>query len=439
MIEKKNIPKKDKEESSQTDIETIASFKKRLAKFLKHNPHAEIVKRGQYFYVQRPWNDESVGFILRHAAELVEALNKLVLPPRFTAIYHLGSKTVEYIYTVLDSDDPCCKREFKFVLSGKPYLCKYREASKELLTLSKHFRRTGRQTLTEHRNLTLLKEYVEFKSKKRVTFEEAFFDMKPISFFISGFKKFDEVEIIEVSKHLNFFMQYYDRDTAYIVIHAPELESTEPFKQPQITEITFPETITTKRQDPFLLDLALTANATNTARLKFIYYYQIIEYAAFYYIDTKTRSELLKIINNPDIQAKADLYIPRILEAINVGVRQEEETKTDSVVRAACSLELLWEEIERNISYFSTKQEFDGGFIIEPLIPENCTRDFFCGCWNPKITHTLRYIRNALVHGREKKFISVITPTKHNDLLIRPWTSIAQCIAEQVIIFGNQT
>jgi len=439
MIKKKNISEKDKEGSPQADIETIASFKKRLAKFLKYNPHAEIVKRGKYFYVQRPWNDESVAFILRHEAELVKVLNKLILPPRFTAIYHLESKTVEYIYTVLDRDDICRKREFKFVLSGKPYLCKYREASKELLTLSKHFRRTARQTVTDHRNLAELREYVESQSKKGVAFEEAFFDMEPVSFFVSGFKKFDEGEIIEVSKHLNFFMQYYDRDSSYILIHSPESESLEPFTQSQIPEITFPKTITTKRQDPFLLDLALTANTTNTARLKFIYYYQIVEYSAFYYIDIKTRSELLKIINNPDIQANADLYIPRILEAINVGVRQEEETKIDSVVRNACSLELLWEEIERNMSYFSTEQKFDGGFIVEPLISENCTRELFCGNWNPKITNTLRYIRNALVHGREKKFIKVITPTRHNDLLIRPWTSIARCIAEQIIIFGNQT
>jgi len=439
MIKKKNIPEKDRKESSQSDIETIAWFKKRLAKFLKHNPHAEIVKRKQYFHVQKPWNDESVSFILRQEDKLVEALNKLVLPPRFTAIYHLESKTIEYIYTVLDNDDPCCNREFKFVLSGKRYLCKYGESSKELLTLSKHFRRTGQQTLTGHRNLTILREYVESKSKKRLTFEEAFFDMKAVSFFVSGFKKFDEAEIIEVSKHLNFFMDYYDRNTATIVMHSPELESAEPFTQPQITEITFPETITAKRQDPFLLDLALTANATHPPRLRFIYYYQIIEYATFYYIDLKTRAELLKIINNPDIQANADLYIPKILEAINVGARQEDETKLESVVRAACSLESLWKEMERNLSYFSTKQEFDGGFIIEPLIPENCTRDFFCGNWNPKVIHTLRYIRNALVHGREKRSFSVITPTKRNDLLIRPWTSIVQSVAEQVMIFGNQT
>ena len=149
-----DINNKAKESELQTDIEIITALKKRLATFLKYNPHAEIGKKGKYFYIQRPWNDESVAFLLRPEAELLRALNGLVLPPRFTAIYHRDSKTMEYIYTVLESDDPCCKREFKFVLSGKSYFCKYGGASKELLTLSRQFRRTGRQSGTDHRNLS---------------------------------------------------------------------------------------------------------------------------------------------------------------------------------------------------------------------------------------------------------------------------------------------
>lgn len=429
----------DKETNLQADAEATTVLKKRLARFFKHNRYGEIGKKGKYFYLFKPWNDDSVAFILKPGSELIGALNNLILHPRFKAIYHRDSKTMEFIYTVLDTDDPCFKREFKFVLSGKTYTCRYGEASKELLTLSRQFRRTGKESGTEYRNLLLLREYVQSQSKKRSTSEEAFLGMEPISFYVSGFTKFNEDRIVEVSKHLNFFMQYYDRESPYIVIRSPESESMDESTQSRIPEIAFPETITTKHLDPFLLDLALTANTTTTSRLIFIYYYQIIEYSAFYYMDAKTRTELFKIINSPDIQANADSYIPRILDAINVGVHQEEVTKIESVVKSTCSLETLWKEIERNMSYFTTKQEFDGGFVIEPLIPENCTEEFFCGNWNPKITTTLRHIRNALVHGREKKSIHVITPTGRNDLLIRPWASIAQCIAEQVIIFGSPT
>ena len=48
----------------------------------------------------------------------------------------------------------------------------------------------------------------------------------------------------------------------------------------------------------------------------------------------------------------------------------------------------------------------------------------------------LRYIRNALVHGREKKFGKVINPTIKNDYLIRPWCSVARRIAEEIVIFS---
>ena len=437
MVKSKNNSAKDKRE--ETEAETTISLRKRLADFLKHNSHAEIAKDGKYFYVQRPWNDESVRFLLRPEAELIGVLNSLILPPRFTAIYHRNSKTMEYIYTVLESADPICKREFKFSLSGKSYFCKYREASKELLILSRQFRRTGKQTTTDYRNLLLLREYVQSQPKKQAIFEETFAEMIPISFYVSGFKKFNEDEIVEVSKHLNFFMEYYDKASPYIRIQSPETEMKETFTQAKLPEIVFPETITTKRQDPFLLDLALTAYTTTTTRLTILYYYQIFEYLAFYYVDAKTRSELLGIINTPDIQANADLYIPKILETINIGVRQDEEAKIENLVKTVCSPEAVWREIERNKPYFAAKQEFDGGFVLDPLITADLSKDDFCGMWHPKTITTLRHIRNALVHGREKKLISVITPTMRNDLLIRPWASIACCIAEQAIIFGNQT
>ena len=437
MANKKDSRKdNDKESDLQADIEAIETLKRRLAKFFEYNTHAEIGKRGKYFYVLRPWNDDSVAFVLRPESESIQTLNSLILPPRFTAIYHRDSKTMEYIYTVLENDDPCCKRKFKFVLSGKSYLCRFGEASKELLILSKQFRRTGKQTSTDHRNLFLLREYVQFQSRKRGTFEESPVEMEPISFYVSGFRKFEEDEIIEVSKHLNFYMEYYDRESPHIVIHSPE---TETFTQARLPETVFPETITAKRQDPFLLDLVLTANITTTARLKFIYYYQILEYSAFYYIDLKTRFELLRIINSPDIQANADLYIPRILETINILAHQEEEAKIENLVKSVCSPEAVWREIEPNKSYFTISHKFDGGFVLEPLISENLAKEEFCGMWHPKTINILRHIRNALVHGREKKFISVIAPTRHNDELLRPWSSLAQCIAEQTILFGTPT
>jgi len=322
-------------------------------------------------------------------------------------------------------------------MDGKSYICKFDEASERLLILSKLFKRTGKQSTTDHRNLLLLREYVEYASKKRASVEDYFVGMKPISFYVSGFESFDENEIIEVSKHLNFFMQYYDRDCAYILIHSAESELLEAPKQLQFIETTFPKNISTRRQDPFLLDLALAAFKVET-RLQFIYYYQILEYAAFYYIDDEIRGDLLKIINTPDIHSNSDRYISRIVEVVS-GIRQDEEAKLNKVVKAACVPSSVWKELERNISYFTKRQEFDGGFVLEPFVSEDTTLESFCAMWHPKTVDTLRVIRNALVHGREKRFGRVISLTPRNDLLVKPWVAIVRRMAEQMIIFGRVT
>jgi len=246
--------------------------------------------------------------------------------------------------------------------------------------------------------------------------EDFIIDRKPVSFFIGEFEAFDEEKIVEISRHLNFFMQYYDRKTTSIIIHPPESSEPEPVKQLQFVETEFPKCISTRRQNPFLLDLALAANEADT-RLKFIYYYQILEYAAFYYVEDNIKRDLLKIINTPDILSNPDKYIPRILDTVSED-RQDEEAKIEKIIKTSCAPDIIWKEIQHNIPYFSNRQEFEGGFVIEPIISEDMTLESFSAGWHPRtaatLRNTLRYIRNALVHAREKRFGAVITPTRDN-------------------------
>jgi len=419
----------------------IAIFEKQLAPFLKQNPYSKVQKTKRGYFVINPWNDDSLRFVLEASsqADLIDALNNLILPPRFTAIYHLDSNTMEYIYTLLDKDDPCFSRQFKFTLAGKHYFCKFAEASQRLLTLSKSSERTGKQSTTDHRNLLLLREYVEYVGKKRASVEDYFVGMKPISFYVSGFEKFDEDKIVEISKHLNFFMQYYDRDCAYTIIHSLETEPLKMPKQLKLIETTFPNNISTRRQDPFLLDLALVAiTSTVEPRLQFLYYYQILEYAGFYYVDTEIKRHLLKIINTPDIQSNPDKYIPEMLDKVTE-LYQGEDAKLDRIVQVRCNSDIIWKEIHQNRSFFLQKQEFDGGHVMEPLISEDMTNEGFRVAFHPKVIKSLRGIRHALVHGRERRVTQVISPTKQNDLKIRSLVPLIRRIAEQVIIYGNVT
>ena len=420
----------------------IAVLEKQLEPFFKHNPHSKvrkIRKGGKFYYITNPWNDKSVAFILkgRTQSDLIAALNNIILPPRFTALYHLDSNTMEYIYTLLDEDDPCYRRQFDFTIDGKAYSCKFRNATDRLLILSKFFRRAGQESETDHRNLPLLREYIEYSSKKlkKTAVEDYFAGMKPISFFVTGFERFHEDEITEVSKHLNFFMQYYDRESPTILIHSAQKEIEEPAKQLQFVETGFPTTISTRSKDTFLLGLALAAMEQVETRLQFLYYYQILEYASFYYIRDDTKRELLKIINAPDIHSNPEKYIPRILDTVGES-RQEEEAKIDKIIKTWCSPDIVWNELQQNLSYFCKKQEFEGGFILDPFISEDMTLESFSAIWHPKTSVTLRYIRNALVHGREKRFGLVIAPTQENDLKLSPWISVIRRVAEQVLIFG---
>lgn len=145
---------------------------------------------------------------------------------------------------------------------------------------------------------------------------------------------------------------------------------------------------------------------------------------------------MLRILSTPDIHADPDKYIPGLLDTA-VQSRQADEAKLNKVVETRCSPETVWKELQQNLSFFTKKQEFDGGFVIEPFISEDMTLESFSSMWIPKTPDTLRKIRNALVHGRESRLGGTIAPTRDNDLKIDPWVSVIQRIAEQVIIFGR--
>ncbi len=301
--------------SDSNNKEKIDTFTRRLAPFLKNNVHATISEKQKKLFILSPWNDKSIAFRLNN--ELVSVLNNLLLPPRFTAIYHLDSNSMEFIYTLLKEDDPYASREFKFILDGKSYQCQFAPSSERLLVLGKLFIRRPKYSPSDYRHLLEIREYVEFSKKKRLSFDDPLVGMKLISFFVSGFSKFDEEKMVDVAKHLNFYMLYYDRGSPYIIVHSPEYKIDESKKPFPIIEAIFPKNITTRSRNSFLLDLALTAYEA-PPRLQFIYFYQILEYAAFYYVEDESRKQISNIINTPDIHANLDIYLPRLIDAINL-------------------------------------------------------------------------------------------------------------------------
>ncbi len=340
---------------------------------------------------------------------------------------------MEYIYAPIKEDNPYTSRGFEFILDGKVYNCQFKSSSERLMTLSKYFIPFEEESTSGYRNLWFYNMYVHPKLREHFKLEEDFFKNRtPISFFISGFEKFEEEKIVAVSKHINFYMSYYDRKSPTIIFHSAKTEQSDKIKELQLIGTEFPKNISSSQKDPFLLDLYLAAYEAQT-RLRFIYYYQILEYAAFHYIDAETKQKIMKIIVSPDIHAYPERYIDSMVEILS-GYREQDEDKINKIVDLCCSPEIIWNEISENFSYFTQKQEFDGGFFIEPFVSEEMTLNSFSRMWTPKIPVTLRKIRNALVHARESKLGSVISPSLENDIKLRPWNPIIRRIAEQVLI-----
>ncbi len=330
----------------------IATTKKRLNSFLTNNSYSDVEFIDKFLVVSKPWNDESLILpLLRKAkSKSIEILNNLILPPKFTAIYHIDTNTMEYIYTRLKIDDPILSRKFVFNLDDKQYVCKFDRASERLMTLVNLYAR-ARDSRTDFRNLIYLEE-------DSIEEEPTSVGMIPISFYVSGFQKYDENEIEEVSEYLNFFMQYYDRGSPSILIHSLA-ELSKRFPSLECIEGGFPNTISTRRKDPFLMDLILAASGVGS-RLQFIYCYQLLEYAAFYYADDEIRRELTQIVSAPDIHSNPEKYVARVLETTS-DIRLDDEAKVNRLIKTTCKPEVIYKEIELNKSYFSNTQEFEGG------------------------------------------------------------------------------
>jgi len=76
---------------------------------------------------------------------------------------------------------------------------------------------------------------------------------------------------------------------------------------------------------------------------------------------------------------------------------------------------------------------------LKPILTKGMSCEDFSPNWCPKILETLRKVRNALVHGKEKRMAKVISPTPRNDILIQPLIAVVRRTAEQVILFGSSS
>jgi len=188
---------------------------KRLAPFIKNNAVSKVEKPSLPFgvvAVKSPWGDTSIEIVLPSKAKdlnaLIEALNNVVLPERFTALWHVDTQKLEFIYTTYPTHE--ADRSFVFKHRGSTYECTFGDSSNRLLLIAEAYYGVG-PTSTDYRNLDTFSDYA--LSKKGRTGYERIPNARPLSFWINGLKKWDTDKMLDLALHLNFYMSYYDPDS----------------------------------------------------------------------------------------------------------------------------------------------------------------------------------------------------------------------------------
>ncbi len=232
---------------------------------------------------------------------------------------------------------------------------------------------------------------------------------------------------------MNFIMRYYDRKTPLIEINQkPEDEGHEHAEWRRFCTDEFPPALSLKGIDEFVLQLIAVAQQTRP-RFAFIYYFQVIEYAGFYFIDDKARKALKSFLRDPSMITCPEDKMHGLFAVLS-DLAQNDESRMKKVVEECCDPNALWLEIENDKEFFCAEVRFDGGFVLPALISSDTTSSSWAAMWMPKIYDQLTKIRNCLVHARERRQSSVILPTRANNCRIERYIPIIARIAEQIAL-----
>ncbi len=385
-------------------------------------------------HIRNLWNDDS--FFLRFDNnDDLNFLNELLFPEELMAIYSLSDGFIEVFAYPLDPEEDLIKRKFNFNYKGKEFRCRWKNPTIAFEKIANAFREDKEESRTYYRNLRTFRDF--YKRKELPEFMSKYYeDKEPFNFFIEGDFSVIKEEIVDFCKALNFYMSYFDRETPNIQIFSKTYKK-ENFNLPCYTLFeNFPETINATEIDSILLDIISVANTSRNNRLSFIFYYQILEYASYYFLKSDIKYRLITLLKKPDISFKSEEYSKTIIEEFkNHFKNNDDKAKLDILISEHITLNDIKIELEKNIDYFSRKIEFEGGFYIDPImkndlkgitqLPENTIKS---------IKENIVNIRNSLVHLRESRENKVIFPTEKNHDLLTPYLYILRRISEKIVI-----
>ncbi len=399
-------------------------IKEKLKLFLELNPITEIEEIEHKIRVIKPWGDSSLLLGIKNENDsIIDALNNIILPNVFSALYHTDTKDLEFIYTPYRNTDTE-NRKFEFTYTEKTYTCEFAPPSDRLLLITKAFEQKGPKTLTGYRNLQDMRLYMNLDNRYKI---QSIFS--PSSFWIRNIEM-DDTSVVNLARHINFYMHYFDKETPIIIIH-DEFKDEFGITTERYPFSSFPEKINARNLDTYIMGLWQSAIEATDVFRQFLYYYQIIEYAAFYYMNDKLLKEVTKILCAPETTIQPLMAARKILDSLS-GNKTQDEAKIAQVIEELIDPVILWNEINANKSTFCQDVLFDGGFRLRPLLNENTSLDQFLKSWTPSFANSIRSIRNALVHSRESKQADSIAPTHQNYNRLLYWKSPLAAVAMQI-------
>ena len=240
----------------QNQVEEVRNA---LQEFLANNPASTVGENSSVNTpcVLNPWGDDSIVFsVTSKDAALIEVINSVTLPERYSAIWHHKTKRLEIIFTAYPLTGALADvigRSFEFIHKERVYGCSYNSPSDELLLIADSMIPVGPPSSSSYRSMGSFRTFMMSRRKDaEEEIKQYFSTVNPICFWIDGIE-WDENEVLDLANHLNFYMFYYDTASPRINIHSPQSENVAKQPQTRYTLGKFPSTISSISIDDNLL------------------------------------------------------------------------------------------------------------------------------------------------------------------------------------------
>lgn len=398
---------------------------KRISNFIANNDCIKAENKEEQLVINNCWNDSSFQFIFADS-ETIDYLENIVLPKELFAIFHKDKNLYEFIYLPLLEK---YEREFSYIFCGNQFKLFFGEPTSVFESLITHFSLSNLDEINE-RAYGLFR-YSNYYSIERNEGKQLF----PTNFFIEGdFSSLSYEKHIDFFRHVNFILSYYDRKSPTILLYNDE-DSINDIKIPcKSKQECFPSIVTTNSFDTTLLELMAAAKDTRSIRLKYIFYFQVLEYCSYYYIENSLRRRITNIIQSPDI-LNSEKYSNKIIEIYSDYFKSNRDDKRmERLLVDLCTFDDIKDELSTNSKYFTTDLCFDGGFSVKRLFSEITEIENPPQSIIPSIRKNIDAIRNVLVHARESRENLEIKPTQKNSSLLKPYLYLLRRIAETIVI-----